>query len=355
MKKNILLPFLFIIQIISVKLLVFNNLFIEKYYSNGLYLILSKISRTIFGWIPFSIGDVFYCIIILLIINWFRIKRKGFLKKWKENSLTIVSFISVVYFLFHLLWGFNYYRVPIHKKLAIEKEYSIKELKLFTQKLIDKTNAIHLKITNNAQSKVVFKDNHDIIYRKAIEGYQQLPINLKFIKYTCPSIKSSLLSKPLSYMGFGGYLNPFTNEAQINNCKPMYTTPFTTCHEIAHQTGLASESECNFIGFISAYSNSDLHFQYSAYTGALMYCLTSLERHQAKSSLVYKNQLNPGILLNFDENKTFWQQYQTPLNDFFKYFYDNFLKLNQQKDGMEGYSKFVGLLINYDKKYLLIK
>ncbi|HEU4496459.1 MAG TPA: DUF3810 family protein, partial [Flavobacterium sp.] len=34
---------------------------------------------------------------------------------------------------------------------------------------------------------------------------------------------------------------------------------------------------------------------------------------------------------------------------FFHYFYDTFLKANQQKDGLEGYSKFVGLLMGYYK------
>jgi hypothetical protein len=54
-------------------------------------------------------------------------------------------------------------------------------------------------------------------------------------------------------------------------------------------------------------------------------------------------------LKNFDENELFWDQYQTPINSLFEYFYDNFLKANQQKDGMEGYSKFVGLAIGYEK------
>ncbi|HYD92080.1 MAG TPA: DUF3810 family protein, partial [Flavobacterium sp.] len=31
----------------------------------------------------------------------------------------------------------------------------------------------------------------------------------------------------------------------------------------------------------------------------------------------------------------------------FEYIYDNFLKLNKQEDGLETYSKFVGLLVNY--------
>jgi hypothetical protein len=30
--------------------------------------------------------------------------------------------------------------------------------------------------------------------------------------------------------------------------------------------------------------------------------------------------------------------------------HDQFLKVNQQKDGMEGYSKFVNLMVNYYKE-----
>ena len=153
-------------------------------------------------------------------------------------------------------------------------------------------------------------------------------------------------------MGFGGYLNPFTNEAQVNYLKPKYTSPLTTCHEMAHQTGIGSESECNFIGFVTAAKNEDLYFQYSAYSFALRYALNNLEALQEGSSKPFVKKINKGVLKNFEENKIFWKEYQTPINTFFEYFYDNFLKANQQKDGMEGYGKFVGLLIGYENKLL---
>ena len=70
---------------------------------------------------------------------------------------------------------------------------------------------------------------------------------------------------------------------------------------------------------------------------------------QEGSSKSYTKKINKGVLKNFEENKIFWKEYQTPINTFFEYFYDNFLKANQQKDGMEGYSKFVGLAIGYEK------
>ena len=107
----------------------------------------------------------------------------------------------------------------------------------------------------------------------ALEGYSNLGKEYDFFKYEEPSIKKSLISLPLTYMGFGGYLNPFTNEAQVNDKLPMYNFPFTVCHEMAHQIGYASESEANFIGFLSTIKNKDLYFQYAGYSYALKYCL----------------------------------------------------------------------------------
>ena len=52
---------------------------------------------------------------------------------------------------------------------------------------------------------------------------------------------------------------------------------------------------------------------------------------------------------NFEESKQFHEEYKTFLEPIFKTFYDNFLKFNQQKDGLEGYSKFVGLMIGMEK------
>ncbi len=56
--KKVLLSLFLIVQIIALQILSFFPEFIENYYSNGLYPIVSKISRTLFGWIPFSFGDV---------------------------------------------------------------------------------------------------------------------------------------------------------------------------------------------------------------------------------------------------------------------------------------------------------
>ncbi len=343
------LVILLVIQIILVQILGFFPDFVEQWYSKGLYLKISFINRNLLGGIPFSVGDVLYFGLIILFIRWIWKNRKGFFDLWKANLLNVLSWFSIIYFLFHFLWGFNYYRLPLHQKLYIDKEYSKEQLEQFLEKMLVKTNAIHIQLTKDSSQKVVVPYSDEEIFRIAMQGYAKLPKSLQDYTYETKSVKKSLFSYPLSYMGFGGYMNPFTGEAQVNYLKPKYTSPMTTCHEMAHQTGIGSESECNFIGFVTATLNDDLYFQYSAYSFALRYGLRNLEVLEHGSSEKYSQKINQGILKNFEENELFWKQYQTPINTFFETFYDNFLKLNQQKDGMEGYSKFVGLVIGFEK------
>ena len=178
--------------------------FVENWYSKGFYPKLAFLSRKALGWLPFSFGDVIYFILILLLFRWIWKHRIGFFKEWKNNGLAILSWVSVFYFFFHILWGMNYYRIPLHEKLKIEKEYSVDQLKVFIEKMLIKTNALQLQITKNDSVAVVIPYSHDEIYNLALKGYENIPNDLQEFRYEVKSIKSSLFSYPLSYMGFGG-------------------------------------------------------------------------------------------------------------------------------------------------------
>lgn len=260
-----------------------------------------------------------------------------------------MSIVSVFYFLFHVLWALNYYREPLFEKMEIQKDYSDADLLAFTKKIIAKTNAVQYQLTKNDSLKVIFPYSQKQVFEMSLNGYKNLAVEHPYFSYSKLSTKKSLISLPLTYMGFGGYLNPFTNEAQVNYLGPMYSFPMTTNHEMAHQIGYASESECNFIGFLASVKNEDLYIQYSGYSMALRYCLGNW---QARNSTIYNQLLktvHPGILKNYQESERFWKQYDTIIDKGFHAFYDQFLKINQQKDGMEGYSKFVDLMVNFYK------
>lgn len=349
MKKKYILPAFLLFQIIVLQILKFFPETVEHYYSNGLYQWIAACSRTILGGIPFSVGDLLYFILGFLLLKWIYLNRKTWKNDWKNNTLKALSVFSIAYFLFHLLWAANYYRVPLYKKMAIERKYSEEELIAFTKKLIIKTNSIHRQIVTNDSLKIISPYTEDQIFEKNINGYKNLAAQYPFFDYKHPSIKKSIISLPLTYMGFSGYLNPFTAEAQVNDRVPLYNFPSTACHEMAHQIGYASESEANFIGYLASVKNNDLYFKFSGYSFALKYCLNVLEKMEEGKSKTLLPLIHKGICKNFLESREFWESHQTFIEPAFKFFYDHFLKLNSQKDGLEGYSKFVDLMVNYYK------
>ncbi|MBF6608645.1 MAG: DUF3810 domain-containing protein [Flavobacterium sp.] len=347
MNKRLILPILLFVQIVVVNFLSFFPEFVEKNYSNGLYPYIAKASRWLLGSVRFSVGDVIYFIVIFFLIRWLWNSRLSWRTKWQNNLLQGLGFLSVFYFLFHFLWAMNYHRVTLADKMSIDTEYDDAQLYEFTTKLIAKTNALHVSITNDSLSKVQVPHSRDQIFNISENGYRNLAKTYPHFEYNNPSVKKSLISLPLTYMGFGGYLNPFTNEAQVNDMLPMYSFAATSCHEMAHQIGYASESEANFVGFLAAVHNDDKYVKYSGYTLALRYCLRNWEIRNKGVAEELLATVNAGILSNFQESKDFWDGYETFIETGFKIFYDSFLKFNQQDEGLESYSKFVNLVVNY--------
>ncbi len=347
MKRKYLLPLFLLFQIIFIRILAFFPEAVERYYSNGLFAVTSKTERTLLGWLPFSVGDVLYAALIVYLLITIWKTRKTWRRQWKDNILKILGGFSIFYFFFYFLWALNYYRLPLFEKMNIKREYTDADLYAFTEKLIVKTNEIQFAITHDKNKKVTSPYSQDSIFKMTQNGYDNLAKEYPFFKYETPSRKKSLFSLPLTYMGFAGYLNPFTNESQVNYKLPMYGFPNVICHEMAHQIGYASESECNFIGFMACIKNDDLYFKYAAYCGALRYCLENAFMKDEAKFKEYKPLINPGILKNYEESERFWSQYDTFIDNGFHAFYDQYLKANQQQDGLESYSKFVDLLINY--------
>ena len=106
-------------------------------------------------------------------------------------------------------------------------------------------------------------------------------------------------------MGYSGYLNPFTNEAQINSLLPDFQLPFVMCHEVAHQLGYAAENEANFIGYMTAIANPDDYFKYSGYSSGLKYCLRELGRRAPEKFDTLYKKINKGIIKNYMASQKF--------------------------------------------------
>lgn len=346
-KKKTLIALSIIPQFLLVKLLSNYPTVVEAYYSNGVYVYLSKIFRYVLGWLPFSFGDLVYTLAIIYGVRWLYRNRKRLRKDTLNWVIDIGATFAVFYFAFHLFWGMNYHRLPLHKNLNIDNDYSTEQLIEVTKKMIVKANQLHEIIIDNDTLKVNLPYSKNEILEMAPKGYERLKTQFPHLVYQPISIKKSLFSYPLTYMGFSGYMNPFTNEAHVDGLIPLYKFPTTSSHEIAHQLGYAAENEANFMGCLAAMNHDDIYFKYAGTTFGLRFCLNEIYRRDEDTYETIVKTVNKGILKNYKEVRDFWDAHQNPAEPFFKSFYGSFLKANQQSKGMESYSYVVALLVNY--------
>ena len=324
--------------------------FVEQYYSRGFYPVLSKVLNASFRWIPFSFGDLLYLVAISYILRWLVInwkKRREHPIAW---SLEVLSFVSVLYFVFHLCWGLNYYRSPLEHSMGLNTQYSTEKLITITTQLAIKTNALQLGITNDSLTKVNTPYAFKELTRLSQIGYSKLETKYPIFEHPGQNVKKSIYSTPLTYMGFAGYLNPFSLEAQVNSVMPKNSMLTTIAHEQAHQLGYAAENEANFIGFLACIHTDNPYFNYAGYAFALRYCLQELRRRDNEAYTELLNALHPGILKDFRESSKFWKAYNNPLEPLIKRIYSHFLKANNQEKGIESYSYVVALLVDYFHK-----
>ena len=331
---------------IFIKYIKRNPELIEKIYSQQFYPFLFKTYSSIFDKIPFSLGDLIYLLILLLLI-------RSFIKVFSNDRYPFFKFIfdvgaffSALAIVFNFSWGLNYYRLPLQKKLDIDTEYTQKDLEETIDSLISNVNKIHSSISESDSIPVIFPYNKKILLKKSLHRPSFLT---KSEAFDNTKRKESIWSLPLSYMGFSGYINPFTLEAQINSKIPDINLIISSAHEAAHQMGYASEKEANFLAYFFSRKNPDPYTQYASLIFAIRYCHSTLFEIDQKKSKEKINKLNYGILQNIKESDSFWEEYKNPFQPVFKKTYDKFLKANSQEKGIKSYSEVVGLIINYEK------
>lgn len=320
---------------------------LAEIYFHRWYEFISPLLRNLFGRVPFSIGDVIYSvwlvigIIFLLRIAWVLVRGR-----WKELSLMLLKGVSSLlwlYFLFLLLWGGHYRRTTMVAELGFEpKEYTTADLYLLTDTLVKLANRDRAAM--NAQPL-----SRNELTGMAARGFNELAGSAPIPAYRHTSVKPSLFGNYLNYIGVTGYLNPFTNEAQVNMTVPHFQLPFVTCHEIAHQLGFAPEEDANFVGYLTASSIKDARFRYAANFEMLLYSIRRLGRRNHYLARLMWEKTSSGVREDVRSMIRFYERYEGPIDDYSAVLYDQYLKANRQKHGIRSYSEVIGWLMDYYK------
>ena len=175
---------------------------------------------------------------------------------------------------------------------------------------------------------------------------QQYPALL----YEQPSVKSVLVPQLMSYFGIAGIYFPFTGEANVNMDPPPYLLPETVCHEMAHQIGIASEDEANFVSYLACQQNPEPAFQYSGNLMAMRYTLNRLYYEDSTAYYRHLQTLSPGVICDLEATRNYWNSFDNPIEIAGRAIHDLFLKANSQTEGVRSYSRVVELLMGEYRK-----
>lgn len=353
-KKKWLLLLVLLSLVIIIRVIAANSVLVETQYSTGIYLHISAILRYIFGWLPFSIGDVLYAVLAVWILvktgsSIHKIVRRKYTGGYLQTKLfPFTVTLLLIYIVFNILWGLNYNRKGITYQLGITTEkYSTADIVLIDSLLVTKVNESKASLIEQGRKYYTTDETLDAVKK----AYDKVSRQYPWLSYKPPSAKTSLWGWAGNYLGFTGYYNPFTGEAQLNTTVPKFIQPFTASHEVAHQLGYAKENEANFVGYLAATSSSDTLLHYSTYLDLYLYAQKNLYQADSNQAKHFSSQLLPQVKDDLKELKAFYAAHRSPLEPFFKWLYEKYLENNQQPAGLLTYDEVTGFLIAYHKKF----
>jgi hypothetical protein len=275
------------------------------------------------------------------------------IRLWWEGALwellRAIHFLLKAYLVFLVLWGFNYERNTLTIDTGlVTGHYDTEQLYQLSDTLLQLVN--HEKARTGDTIGVMKADAATgDIFRKAVGAYDAAAGTWPALQYKGASVKPAMFGQWLNYLGTTGYLNPFTNEAQVNTTVPAVLQPFITCHEIAHQLGYAPEEEANFVGYLAATSIPDSHFRYAANFDMFLYSVRQLGHRDSTLAKSIWNRTVPGVKADYKAIIDFYEPYTGKVDEYSAILYDRYLKANRQSKGIRSYSEVTGWLVAYFK------
>ncbi|RQO32315.1 hypothetical protein DBR32_01520 [Taibaiella sp. KBW10] len=313
-----------------------------QFYIPYVYLPLQRIRNTLFHMFRFSIGDIVYIILlawllytlfklIQFLFTW-RKNKKNLLLKFGRISMTLVF----LYASFIILWGANYNRPKLisdHDTESLDKNALI----ALNDSLVHKLNTLN----PHEQPLVLSELNKQLSKDYSLLFGPKVPELM---------VKPTVFGNMLHYFGIQGYYNPLSGEGQFAASLPQFMWGFVIAHEMAHQAGIASEGEANFLAYVVCVQDSLAPTQYSGYFNLFLYANRELAETDSALALAKYEALNPSTRADIQTLKNMRQQYRSIFRGLSLDFYNWYLQNRGLKQGIRSYRQIARNVYDWEQK-----
>ncbi len=311
----------------------------ESFYSRGVYPVIGKTLSVLSSLFPFSLSDIFYAaigvgVIVLLILL---ILRKLTFGRWAGS---MISLAAAMYVLFYWLWGFNYFRQPIHDRIGLNhaRPDDRQFMSVFAEIIAtaNQTRPDSIEVADFALLDSLIEQSYERYAHFLDVGY---PMGKRRPKKV---IAGSFFAKA----GISGYYGPFFNEVHLNSHMHPLEMPIVMAHEKAHQFGITSEAETSFYGWLVCYYSDNDVLRYSASLYAIRYFLNDGFRRPGFQQVA--DLISYPVVLDLRSIRDHWLSMRVEkIDKAASKVNDVYLKSNKVERGVQDYQGVTGLIMDF--------
>ena len=301
---------------------------------------------------PFSFMELLYAAGIVWLFYYtaksvyLTVRSEARLKTALRRAFTLFTVILWIVFCFLYLWGVCYRDASFAEKNGFSKNgCTVSELAAVTAYFAENASALSDTVPRDESGRFC------VPVSDILSGYNTVygGISEKFSSLSGPVSrpKGMLFPEVLSVLGFTGVYFAFTGETIINTDMPRALMPFTLAHEIAHQRGVASEQECNFLGVAACTASGDDIFRYSGYLAGLLYTGNALYGADYDAWRDISRTYSVGVLRDFADSNAYWASFESPAEKAAERVYDGYLKAQGETLGIQSYDACVDMIVEY--------
>jgi hypothetical protein len=291
--------------------------------------------------VPFALFDVAIVVFPIVWCVWAVRDVRRSARRWRTVAQwawrTVVA-TAVLYLLFLALWGFNYRRVPLERKLEYEPaRVTAEHARDVARVSVSRLNGLYA--SGHARSAAANGRVDPLL----AAGFARATKTLGASGTTVPARpKSSILELYFRPAAVAGMTDPYFLETLVETRLLPVERPFVVAHEWGHLAGFADEGDANFAGWLTCVY-ADPASQYSGWLFLFGELVNTLPRTQ-RAALVASLDSGPRDDLRAIAARLARDVRPLVSNAGWRV-YDRYLKANRIEAGAASYAQVVKLVL----------
>jgi len=308
--------------------------------------------------VPISLAELliyFLCILLPLLLireTVAVIRKRSSLGRLVNLLVSFGVLAGVLWNLFYITWGFNYFREPLAERMDLPVQArSVEELEALTVELAAMASDLRATLSEDENGVFIIRDG------AAKDRFSELPAAYASLAASEPQLAGKVTppkpvewSEGLSWLGISGIYIGLTAEPNVNVHQPPLLQLHAAAHEMAHELGIASEDAAEFVGFLACLHSENPDIRYSGLMNALIHCGNALHSADTERYAAACQSYSDALWRDFSAYNAYWKAYEGKAEEIATEANDNYLKHNAQPSGVRSYGESVDLLLAYRAK-----